>query len=56
VDDSQAIQIQPAKFTGYLTLLRLVFSSYWRRAVLGATLMSTQSFLYKRSFSPTCWC
>jgi MFS family permease len=50
VDDSQAIQIRPAKFTGYLTLLRLVFSSYWRRAVLGATLMITQSFLYNAIF------
>jgi MFS family permease len=50
VDDSQAIEIRPARFTGYLTLLKLVFTSYWRRAVLGATLLITQSFLYNAIF------
>jgi MFS family permease len=50
VDQRQAIQIRPARFTGYLTLLRLVFTSYRRRAVLGATLMITQSFLYNAIF------
>ncbi len=56
VDSSQAIEIRPAKFTGYLTLLKLAFTSYWRRAVLGATLLITQSFLYNAIFSPTRWC
>ncbi len=56
VDSSQAIEIRPAKFTGYLTLLKLACTSYWRRAVLGATLLITQSFLYNANFSPTRWC
>ncbi|HEX2317514.1 MAG TPA: MFS transporter [Streptosporangiaceae bacterium] len=50
VNQSRAIEVRPAKFTGYLTLLKLVFTSYWRRAVLGATLMITQSFLYNAIF------
>ena len=35
---------------GYLTFLRLVFHQYPRRAILGATLMITQSFLYNAIF------
>jgi MFS family permease len=50
VDSSQAIEIRPAKFTGYRTLLKLAFTAYWRRAVLGATLLITQSFLYNAIF------
>jgi MFS family permease len=50
VDDSQAIEIRPVRRTGYLTLLRLLFTSYRRRAVLGASLMITQSFLYNAIF------
>jgi Sugar (and other) transporter len=50
VEDSQAIEIRPARFTGYRTVLKLAFTSYWRRAVLGATLMITQSFLYNAIF------
>jgi MFS family permease len=50
VDQDLAIEIRPAKFTGYLTLLKLVFTSYWRRGVLGVTLMITQSFLYNAIF------
>ena len=50
VDESKAIEIRPARRTGYLTLLRLIFTSYWRRGVLGATLMITQSFLYNAIF------
>jgi hypothetical protein len=50
VDSSQAIEIRPVKFTGYLTLLKLAFTSYMRRAVLGATLLITQSFLYNAIF------
>jgi Sugar (and other) transporter len=49
-DDSQAIEIRPVRRTGYLTLLGLLFTSYRRRAVLGATLMITQSFLYNAIF------
>jgi MFS family permease len=50
VDDGKAIEVRPVQFTGYLTLLRLLFTSYWRRAVLGASLMITQSFLYNAIF------
>jgi MFS family permease len=49
-DDSRAIEVRPARYTGYLTLLHLLFTSYRRRAVLGASLMITQSFLYNAIF------
>jgi MFS family permease len=50
VDESAAMEIRPARRTGYLTLLRLIFTGYRRRGVLGATLMITQSFLYNAIF------
>jgi MFS family permease len=50
VPDSAAITIVPEKRFGYVTLLRLAFGRYPRRAVLGATLMITQSFLYNAIF------
>jgi MFS family permease len=50
VEQSSAMAIEPIQSTGYLTLLRLIFTSYWRRGVLGATLMITQSFLYNAIF------
>jgi MFS family permease len=50
VDQNQAIEIRAARFTGYRTLLKLVFTSYRKRAVLGATLMIAQSFLYNAIF------
>ncbi len=46
VDDSQALELVPEKRYGYVTFLGLVFRTYPKRAVLGATLMITQSFLY----------
>ena len=46
VDDSQATELKPEKRYGYVTFLGLVFRRYPKRAVLGATLMITQSFLY----------
>src|SRR6476469_5340449 len=46
VDDSAAIELAPETQYGYLTFLRLVFRTYPKRAILGATLMITQSFLY----------
>lgn len=50
VNDSAAIEILPEKLYGYITLLRVVFQQYPRRAVLGASLMITQSFLYNAIF------
>src|SRR5262245_503896 len=46
VDDSKAIELKPEQRYGYVTFLRLVFKQYPRRAILGASLMITQSFLY----------
>jgi MFS family permease len=46
VDDSLALELVPEKQYGYVTFLRLVFREYPKRAILGATLMITQSFLY----------
>ena len=46
VDDSKALELTPEKKYGYVTFLGLVFRTYPKRAVLGATLMITQSFLY----------
>src|SRR6202035_4735856 len=50
VPESEAILIRPEKRFGYLTLLRVAFRYYPKRAVLGATLMITQSFLYNAIF------
>jgi MFS family permease len=48
--EGRPMEIRPARRTGYLTLLRLIFTGYWRRGVLGATLMISQSFLYNAIF------
>jgi MFS family permease len=56
VPDSAAITVRPEKEYGYLTLLRVIIHTYPRRAVLGGTLMITQSFLHNAIFSPTPWC
>jgi MFS family permease len=50
VPGSAAITILPEKEYGYLTLLRLILHTYPKRAVLGGTLMITQSFLYNAIF------
>jgi MFS family permease len=50
VPESAAITIVPEKRYGYLTLLRVAFRYYPKRAILGATLMITQSFLYNAIF------
>ncbi|MCW2530897.1 MAG: arabinose efflux permease family protein [Blastococcus sp.] len=50
VDESKAIEIKPAEDIGYLALARVLFKEYPRRAVYGATLMITQSFLYNAIF------
>jgi MFS family permease len=46
IDEDKAIEIVPETRYGYLTFLKLVFHQYPRRAILGATLMITQSFRY----------
>jgi MFS family permease len=49
-DQLPTITLAPEKEYGYLTFLRLAFRQYPRRAVLGASLMITQSFLYNAIF------
>ncbi len=50
VDESKALDLQPTTDIGYLALTRVLFREYPKRAVLGATLMITQSFLYNAIF------
>jgi MFS family permease len=46
VGDPDALELVPEKRYGYLQFISLVFHTYTKRAILGATLMITQSFLY----------
>jgi MFS family permease len=50
VDESKAIEIRPTDQIGYLALARVLFRDYPQRAIYGATLMITQSFLYNAIF------
>ncbi|MGH3866535.1 MAG: MFS transporter [Pseudonocardiaceae bacterium] len=50
VDESRAIDLRPADQIGYLALTRVLFREYPSRAVLGASLMISQSFLYNAIF------
>jgi MFS family permease len=49
-DESKAIEIAPATNIGFIALARTLFVTYPSRAILGATLMITQSFLYNAIF------
>src|SRR5262249_31329429 len=46
VREDEVLELKPERQYGYITFLGLVFRRYPKRAVLGATLMITQSFLY----------
>jgi len=50
VPDEKAVEIKPAEQIGYFALARLLFKEYPQRAIYGATLMITQSFLYNAIF------
>jgi len=50
VEDDRAIELTPAENIGYLALARVLFREYPSRAVYGASLMITQSFLYNAIF------
>jgi MFS family permease len=50
VPDNKAIEIKPAENIGYFALARVLFREYPQRAIYGATLMITQSFLYNAIF------
>jgi len=50
VDESKAIDLQPTDQIGYLALTQVLFRKYPSRAVLGASLMISQSFLFNAIF------
>jgi MFS family permease len=50
VDETRAIELRPTESIGYVALLRVLFKEFPGRAVLGASLMITQSFLYNAIF------
>jgi len=50
VDEKKALEVKPAEHIGYAALTRVLFREYPSRAILGATLMITQSFLYNAIF------
>ncbi|OEU98648.1 MFS transporter [Streptomyces qinglanensis] len=50
VEDKDAIEISESAHSTYVTLLRVLFRRYPKRAVLASTLMITQSFLYNAIF------
>jgi MFS family permease len=50
VGDDKAIELVPEERYGYMRFVGLVFHQYPRRAILGASLMITQSFLYNAIF------
>src|SRR3954449_7151429 len=50
VGDDRAIEIKPTENIGYFALARVLFKEYPSRAIYGASLMITQSFLYNAIF------
>jgi MFS family permease len=50
VDENRALELIPPADIGYVALTRVLFREYPTRAVYGATLMITQSFLYNAIF------
>ncbi|MEC3916206.1 MFS transporter [Nocardia sp. CDC160] len=50
IDESKAIDVKPTDKIGYYALTRVLFREYPRRAILGASLMISQSFLYNAIF------
>ena len=50
VDESKAIEVVSEKSIPILHVARIMFSEYRRRAILGGTMMITQSFLYNAIF------
>lgn len=50
VDVSKALEIRPPNDIGFLVLAKTLVSTYPKRALLGASLMITQSFLYNAIF------
>jgi MFS family permease len=50
VDETKVIEVTPAERIGYAALTRVLFREYPSRAILGASLMISQSFLYNAIF------
>jgi MFS family permease len=50
VDESKSIEVVAADNIGFITLARTLFREYPSRAILGASLMISQSFLYNAIF------
>ena len=50
VDESKALEVRPPTHIGYLVLAKTLVVTYPKRAILGASLMITQSFLYNAIF------
>jgi MFS family permease len=50
VPEDKAVEIKPAESIGYFALAVVLFKEYPQRAIYGATLMITQSFLYNAIF------
>ncbi|GAB0107885.1 MFS transporter [Nocardia sp. JMUB6875] len=50
IDESKAMEVKPTDRIGYVALTRVLFREYPRRAILGASLMISQSFLYNAIF------
>jgi MFS family permease len=50
VPEEKAVEIKPVESIGYFALARVLFKEYPQRAIYGATLMITQSFLYNAIF------
>jgi MFS family permease len=50
VPEDKTVEISPTEKIGYFALARVLFKEYPQRAIYGATLMITQSFLYNSIF------
>jgi MFS family permease len=50
VPEDKVVEIKPTENIGYFALARVLFKEYPQRAIYGATLMITQSFLYNAIF------
>jgi MFS family permease len=50
VDENRAIELRPERSHGYVDLVRVLFKTYPKRSILGASLMITQSFLFNAIF------
>ncbi|HEY5280793.1 MAG TPA: MFS transporter [Pseudolabrys sp.] len=50
LDEADAILVHPRRSFGFRLILRTMFGRYWRRALVGFSLMVAQAFLYNAIF------